>query len=317
MTEEPTAQPSPECEYDLLPQEIPESERDAIIGKLKSFPAIQRKNLILKICKFWSGQTQSWEENRLRDLELLPAASLPPKPEESESTGEETEEQLLAMMYDKNGKLKNVRSKFALSKRLALHYKGRIRIKISPTQISDWSNYPDQLPEGAPPPPKPKRNEHLTQKWADWFDKYMLPHYAAEAVVAGAESVFDLSYKSRREKAAMEREELELERIKKSTSERWMESATALGTIGGFAHWIGLQQDKFVEDKQGIRKIIAETLLAINPQLTPEFMTAFDVQLAAKLAVANDAMKKATTHKADEFINGLLEKRKKEIMEAQ
>ena len=95
-----------------------------------------------------------------------------------------------------------------------------------------------------------------------------------------------------------------------------METATVLGFIGGFAHWLGAQQDKFVEDRAGVRRIVAETVQSLWPA-TPEQMAALDAKLATSLAAANDAMKTITSQRAGELVQDLLAKRRAEIQEHQ
>lgn len=181
--------------------------------------------------------------------------------------------------------------------------------------VSDWikgKRAPCGRPGVPPMPGSPEGNGRFPrQPIMDWYRKYVLVETSPQEL--GMKGGLDA--RSRKDLADAEMAELELDGLKKSVSEKHMETVTVLGFIGGFAHWLGLQQDKFIEDRPGVRKIVAECVTKIF-QPTVEQLAALDVQLTAQLAAANSAMKTATAHRVTELVNDLTEQRKQEIQAA-
>ena len=178
--------------------------------------------------------------------------------------------------------------------------------------VSDWikgKRAPCDRAGVPPMPGSPEGNGRYDRAAIfKWYRQYVL----VETTEQGLPMRGGMDARSRKEMADAEMAELELDGLKKSVSEKYMETVTVLGFVGGFAHWLGLQQDKFIEDRAGVRKLVAECVTAMfKPSV--EQLAALDVQLAAQLAAANSAMKTATAHRVTELVNDLTEKRKEEV----
>ena len=177
--------------------------------------------------------------------------------------------------------------------------------------ISRWLRG-EYLPPGCKEnfPPADEGNRYKAALVKVWVEKYLVkPLHGQNLPVTVADP------RSRQEAADAAISELKLQQMQRATSEKHMETATVLGFVGGFAHWVGLAQDKLIEDRGGVRKLVAEEVAFLN--LTPEQLVALDTKLSARLAAANGAMKTATAHRVAELVDDLVEKRKAEIQEAQ
>lgn len=207
------------------------------------------------------------------------------------------------------------------AKYINLKYAGRITTSVTPSgvvnkmHISRWSSgkyLPANCKEFFPA----SHNSGRYSKAAinAWVEKFLVVQ-GEQSVLPGAASVELLDFDAELKKIRLEREREEFAVWQKSNSDKFWDAVTVLGFIGGFAHWLGLQQDKFIEDRTGVRKIVAECVTKIF-QPTVEQLAALDVQMTAQLAAANSAMKTATAHRVTELVNDLTEQRKQEIQQA-
>lgn len=109
---------------------------------------------------------------------------------------------------------------------------------------------------------------------------------------------------------------IKADEAERSLSEKWMQSNLVEGFIKGFGEWLAFQQDKFIEDRNGVRRFVASIVTELFSP-TPEQLVILDTRLTKDLAAANDAMKLATSHQADDLLSQLIKERAEQIQTAQ
>lgn len=142
-----------------------------------------------------------------------------------------------------------------------------------------------------------------------WVEKYLVKH------TNGQELPLDTDYRRLQEKLDYERALDETNLWRQSTSHKFMETALVLGFIEGFGTWIGLQQDRLIEEANGVRRLVAEAVGAVFGA-SPEQLAQLDARLSPALAAANDAMKTATAQHGDELVKQLVQERKESLARA-
>lgn len=104
---------------------------------------------------------------------------------------------------------------------------------------------------------------------------------------------------------------LEMEELERSTSEKWMQRSVVENFIEGFGAWLGERQNKFIEDKAGLRRQVAEAGSAIG--LTLEQVQKLDAKLSHTFPLANDSFKADCASRAAELLKQLDDYRKEQI----
>lgn len=105
--------------------------------------------------------------------------------------------------------LPNVNTQHALAVALQRHFGNRIAIVIDDEAVSSW-RHGDRLPEGAVLPPPKNGNYWSAKEWAQWIERYILPHHQP-----GASTSEDLATAARlkKERVKAELEEIEHDRM--------------------------------------------------------------------------------------------------------
>ena len=145
----------------------------------------------------------------------------------------------------------------------------------------------------------------------------------------------------------LKRELAEFEQWERSNSNRFMETEIVKSFMRGFGLWIGQQQDRLVEDRNGVRSMVAIVVREVlgsgagyqvsgrerlalpsavansvappSENLTPgtwnlePIVAAIDAKLVPMLQAANDAMKKATAERGAELLQRLMTERDEQV----
>ena len=109
----------------------------------------------------------------------------------------------------------------------------------------------------------------------------------------------------------LRRATIEADEAERAASNRWLPTALVENFIEGAWTWVGMQLDKLIEDKRGLRRTVAEAGAAIG--LTTEQRAQLDARLADALPPANDQFKKECAGHMDELIRQLADERKDQL----
>ena len=107
------------------------------------------------------------------------------------------------------------------------------------------------------------------------------------------------------------RARIEADEAERSASNRWMPTSLIENFIEGAWTWVGMKLDKLIEDKRGLRRLVAEAGTAIG--LTKEQLAHLDGRLAAALPPANDQFKNECTSHMEELIRQLAAERREQL----
>lgn len=107
------------------------------------------------------------------------------------------------------------------------------------------------------------------------------------------------------------RAKIEADEAERAASNRWMQTALVESFIEGGWTWVGMKLDKFIEDKRGLRRLVAEAGIAAG--LLPEQLAQLDARLAAALPAANDQFKSECAAHMDELIGQLADERREQL----
>ena len=180
------------------------------------------------------------------------------------------------------------------------------------TDISRWQHMkflPDGCTEQFPPSHDSGRNSK--RKIDAWIVKYKKPS-GTEQNLPGVDNT---DYEREQKKLNFIRAQEEFKVWQQGNSNKFMETTSVEGFIDGFGTWIGMQQDKLIEDLNGVRKLVAAAVQAVF-KATPEQLAMLDTRLVPKLAAANDAMKAAVENQGDDLFKQLVADRQEAIKNA-
>ena len=167
-----------------------------------------------------------------------------------------------------------------LSKKLDIHYRGRVRVLISKQLLNNWRK--GQIPvKGAPLPPGKigDSSRFSVGEWVAWFDEWLLPFYGV-----GSKTDLDQDYlKLEREEKANALERIEHERFERAVERgKWIERESAKRTLLGALK----QFHRIVKDADERGSPIARLNKLKELGATPEMASAFhefDLTLAREI----------------------------------
>lgn len=167
----------------------------------------------------------------------------------------------------------------ALAAMLSIFYGNKIGILINAQTVQDWRKR-RRLPSGETPPPPGVENGGKyrdAKKYRDWFDKHLLPHYAAEPTKQG-----ELIPAAKLERMRVEDSIAELESNKKRREiedGKWVEKELALRVLAR----ICLELNQRVT---GCERVLTR---AVNAMLDADAEIQDGLKMKLKLAVADGA----------------------------
>lgn len=191
------------------------------------------------------------------------------------------------------------------------NYQGRLSRVPTHTDIQNW-NKGEYLPAGCRenfPSSDANNGRYKSAEVSDWVEKHLFK------TQTGQELELPMDYRQLQEKLDYERAQAEYDLWKQGNSHKFMETAIVGAFIEGYGTWLGLQQDRFIEDAQGVRAIVAEAVKS-TLAATPEQLAILDAQLRPALAQANDAMKLAASRHGAELFKQLVADRREAIQKA-
>jgi hypothetical protein len=175
--------------------------------------------------------------------------------------------------------------------------------------ISNWQRMkflPDGCTEQFPPSFNSGRN---SKKRIDtWVFKYKKTA-GTEQNLPGVDTT---DYERAKKKLDFERAQKEWEWEQQSKSGKFMPTAVVEAFVEGFGTWIGMEQDKLVEDARGVRANIFKAAQSVFGA-TPEQLAMLDARLAPELAAANDAMKNVVGQHGDDLFKQMTADRREAI----
>lgn len=174
--------------------------------------------------------------------------------------------------------------------------------------ISRWQ-HGRSLPPGCPESfPLARESGRYDRAEVDvWARKY-LPNISPEKNLVDAPT----DHRSRQEKADADLAEMKAEQMRRSVSDKWLEAEVVIGFIKGFAGWLATQQDRLIEDRGGVRSVVARVVGAVLAPPAAK-LAELDARLTVELAAANDAMKAAAERQMQETL-GQMESQRAETV---
>ena len=147
--------------------------------------------------------------------------------------------------------------------------------------VSDWMRG-RRLPVGASPFPLKTTDGHFKAIEVESWGKAYLPKVGSSNGNAGKDP--------RQIKEANEARisQLEADELERSLSNKWIQFAIVKNYVFGMAGRVCLFYDKMIEDSDGLRKIVRNTLEGF---VTPEQILVIDERLAIAFISANDDLK--------------------------
>ena len=167
-----------------------------------------------------------------------------------------------------------------LSKKLDLHYRGRVRVLISKQLLNNWRK--GQIPvKGAPLPPGKigDSSRFSVGEWVVWFDEWLLPFYGV-----GSKTDLDQDYlKLEREEKANALERIEHERFERAVKRgKWIEREVAKRTLLGALKQFHTMVKSADERAAPIERLNKLKELGVTPEQAAAFHE-FDLNLAREI----------------------------------
>lgn len=213
---------------------------------------------------------------------------------------------------------------------LNLNFQGRINTEsgfVNAMAISRWlqmQNLPSGCKTGFPPPHGSGR--FYKAQVRAWAERWIVRAGLAQSL-PGPIAMVDAGEQLKA--IQLKRELAEFEQWERSNSHRFMETEIVKSFMRGFGLWIGQQQDRLIEDRNGVRALVASVVgevlnsklkiqnektegggagevavpLATGAEQCSALLAAIDARLVPLLQQANDGMKRAAAERGQ----GLLE----------